>query len=497
MIDDLKYDYKDNGHSNILLKVSEDPNGNPALGFIDGSNTNNDYEYDEFGNMLLDRNKGITSIEYNHLNLPRRINFASGGNIIYIYNAQGVKLQKTVNNPNSTQASTRYRGGFQYDNNTLQFVHTAEGYIKHTINPFSTNPTIGAYHDFDYVYNYTDHLGNIRLSYTLDPATQEIKVMEENHYYPFGLKHTYNLDRRDIGYFDHLLAGTLDPNQDTRRTRMVSNNGYQYKFIGEERQEELGLNWDTFRHRNYDYTIGRFFGVDPITEEYMSISPYQFAHNNPVWKIELEGLEGVETSGQDIVNREPVYMSTSIIISTFNVHSTKPQKSRPGVPMLRMGIGGEVSSSKTVGGGIVTTNGTATAIKANIGLAVCIDGERIEYGLTVGQVSANTNVGGQDLLDGQFTTFSADGSYNMRNGDQQLNIQTFTSEVNMINGEESGENDLIKGLHALGGYIELNFTEMSNNIQDLGSLIMSYLQGLTEDYFNGGNSSGTNINPMN
>ena len=260
-------------------------------GFIDGTNTGNDYEYDEFGNMLLDRNKGITSIEYNHLNLPRRINFASGGNIIYIYNAQGVKLQKTVNNPNSTQASTRYRGGFQYDNNTLQFVHTAEGYIKHTINPFSTNPTIGAYHDFDYVYNYTDHLGNIRLSYTLDPATQEIKVMEENHYYPFGLKHTYNLDRRSIGYFDHLLAGTLDPSQDTRRTRMVNNNGYQYKYNGKEYQDELGLNMYDYGARNYDPAIGRWMNVDPLAEKMRRHSPYNYAFNNPIYFIDPDGMQ--------------------------------------------------------------------------------------------------------------------------------------------------------------------------------------------------------------
>jgi hypothetical protein len=91
-------------------------------GFIDGTNTGDDYQYDEFGNMISDENKGITSIEYNHLNLPRRINFATSGNIIYIYNAQGTKVQKTVNYPNQTQATTRYRGGFQHDNTTLQFV---------------------------------------------------------------------------------------------------------------------------------------------------------------------------------------------------------------------------------------------------------------------------------------------------------------------------------------------------------------------------------------
>jgi RHS repeat-associated protein len=274
-------------------------------GFIDGTNTGDDYEYDEFGNMLLDRNKGITSIEYNHLNLPRRINFASGGNIIYIYNAQGVKLQKTVNNPNSTQASTRYRGGFQYDNTTLQFVHTAEGYIKHTINPFATNPTIGAYHDFDYVYNYTDHLGNIRLSYTLDPATQEIKVMEENHYYPFGLKHTYNLDRRSIGYEEF---EQLNNTQDTRRTRMVSNNGYQYKYNGKEWQDELGLNVTAMDFRQYDPAIGRFYGMDRLSELAYSITPYRFAYNNPVYWSDPTGLleEGIDLGGSSISNMEAV-----------------------------------------------------------------------------------------------------------------------------------------------------------------------------------------------
>lgn len=58
--------------------------------------------------------------------------------------------------------------------------------------------------------------------------------------------------------------------------------------------------------------IGRFFGVDPISEEFFSISTYQFAHNNAIWKIELEGLEGQETSGNDIVNREPVTYITEI-----------------------------------------------------------------------------------------------------------------------------------------------------------------------------------------
>ena len=44
----------------------------------------------------------------------------------------------------------------------------------------------------------------------------------------------------------------------------------------------------------------------------MSISTYQFAHNNPVWKIELEGLEGVPTNGFDQINHEPVTGNTNV-----------------------------------------------------------------------------------------------------------------------------------------------------------------------------------------
>ncbi|WP_308131210.1 hypothetical protein, partial [uncultured Flavobacterium sp.] len=47
---------------------------------------------------------------------------------------------------------------------------------------------------YSYALRYKDHLDNIRLSYAENPqATGTLKVMEENHYYPFGLKHTnYN-----------------------------------------------------------------------------------------------------------------------------------------------------------------------------------------------------------------------------------------------------------------------------------------------------------------
>ncbi|HLN95633.1 MAG TPA: hypothetical protein VK183_08350, partial [Flavobacterium sp.] len=81
-------------------------------------------------------------------------------------------LQKTVFDTNNQETKTDYLGGFQYKDGELAFFTTPEGYVKHTKD------------EFNYVYNYTDHLGNNRLSYTWDPNQQQLEIMEENNYYP-------------------------------------------------------------------------------------------------------------------------------------------------------------------------------------------------------------------------------------------------------------------------------------------------------------------------
>ena len=143
---------------------------------------------------------------------------------------------------------------------------------------------------YSHVFNYTDHLGNIRLRYTSTGLGNGIQKLEENHYYPFGLKHKkYNayqyvfvalneIDGYDLG---------IDPLPESGRDE------YQYKFQGQERQDELSLNWDSFKWRNYDYAIGRFMNIDPLAEEYPHNGTYNFSENRVVDGRELEGLEVV------------------------------------------------------------------------------------------------------------------------------------------------------------------------------------------------------------
>ena len=59
----------------------------------------------------------------------------------------------------------------------------------------------------------------------------------------------------------------------------------------QERQDELGLNWDSFKYRNYDYAIGRFMSVDPLAEKYPYNATYAFQENKLGLGRELEGLE--------------------------------------------------------------------------------------------------------------------------------------------------------------------------------------------------------------
>jgi RHS repeat-associated protein len=271
-IDNLNYSYKTNS-PNQLAKVDDISSpSNSTLGFKNGSNTDDDYSYDANGNMTIDKNKGITTaIKYNHLNLPTEIIFAPATpvkKINYLYSATGEKLQKTVTNGTSITI-TDYLGGFQYIKVgtapvVLQYFPHPEGYV---------NYNTGVY---KHVFNYKDHLDNVRVSYTKDDATGLPVILEQNHYYPFGLKHTnYNTTLLK-------LRGST-PVAATTSVRKYRHRSYEF-------QDELGLNWYDFGMRGYMPDIGRWGGVDMLAETSRRFSPYAYCLNNPVYFIDVDGM---------------------------------------------------------------------------------------------------------------------------------------------------------------------------------------------------------------
>ncbi|WP_447635418.1 DUF6443 domain-containing protein [Flavobacterium microcysteis] len=277
-IDDLTYAYELQNKNR--LKYVEDGTDDPQ-GFKEISSEPTEYFYDANGNMIADLNKGISDIRYNHLNLPTKILFGSETRKIqYLYTSEGKKVRRGISSQDLSEiGSVDYLDGFQYSNGKLQFFSTSEGYVRAT----DVNGTIA----YSYVYNYTDHLGNIRLSYAQDPASPiELKILEENHYYPFGLKHTnYNSDRLVHKEYRGAL-GIKDPGNPQPFIPVLP---YNYKYNGKELQEELGLNLYDYGNRNYDPAIGRFMNMDRFAEKYYHVNPYQYGANNPVVYNDIKG----------------------------------------------------------------------------------------------------------------------------------------------------------------------------------------------------------------
>lgn len=301
-IDDLQYNYDDGNR----LKSVRDYEVSPA-GYND-NHTNagqDDFNYDDYGNLIEDKDKGITAVEYNHLNLPTKITFATGGKIEYFYDATGVKLKKKVTD-GTTITTTEYMDGFQYTNSVLDFFPHTEGYIK-AVPTGIAGPGGPTGFSFKYVFNYTDHLGNIRLKYAQDPSNgNQISILEEDHYYPYGLKHK--------GYSSSHLVFTKDeapePGIVLTPVNPFLGDSYKYKFGGKEYQTEFDINSYDFGARNYDPALGRWMNIDPLAETSRKFSPYAYALDNPIYFIDPDGMEA---GGFANINAETSTASMDVI----------------------------------------------------------------------------------------------------------------------------------------------------------------------------------------
>ena len=104
-------------------------------------------------------------------------------------------------------------------------------------------------------------------------------VIQSDDYYPFGLRY----------------------NSYSRENSLINKSKL---FQGQEHVDDLGLNWDSFKWRNYMPEIGRFFNIDPLSDKYLYNSPYAFSENHVTSHVELEGLEMVDIK-QDATKKEP------------------------------------------------------------------------------------------------------------------------------------------------------------------------------------------------
>ena len=110
-------------------------------------------------------------------------------------------------------------------------------------------------------------------------------VIQSQDYYPFGL--AFNSFQRENGIKQ------------------------KFKFQGQEHIDDLDLGWDSFKWRNHQPDIGRFFSIDPLAVKYVYNSPYSFSENHVVAHVEFEGLEKVSIQ-QSLNNNYRFYNAYNI-----------------------------------------------------------------------------------------------------------------------------------------------------------------------------------------
>ncbi|WP_412850843.1 DUF6443 domain-containing protein [Chryseobacterium sp. PMSZPI] len=317
LIDNLNYTYT----GNKLTNVTDSTGNSSGYEGYGGGNV----AYDANGNMTSISGKGINQIGYNILNLPSTVNMMVDYpfDMEYLYRADGTKLKKKSTSTiagyqtvTTTIENSDYLDGFQYLNKTssssggsseltgAKFAYELQAFSLDPIiigpldppfgggglNPIPIDPiiknphhpelqffpTAEGFYDYQrkqYIYQYKDHLGNIRVSFGRNNNTGLLEITDSNDFYPFGMNHL----KTGNAYF-----GT---------------GKYQnYKYQGQELQE---TGWYSFKWRNYMPDVGRFFNIDPLSEKYAYQSHYNFSENRVIDARELEGLEAIPVNGNE------------------------------------------------------------------------------------------------------------------------------------------------------------------------------------------------------
>jgi len=119
-----------------------------------------------------------------------------------------------------------------------------------------------------YKYYIKDHLGSTRATVNASGTVQDYY-----DYYPFGM---------------------------IQRSGQLS---FGARFTFTAKELDSGTNWYYFGKRYYDPAIGRFLSPDRFADMYPSLSPYQYAANNPLRFIDVNGDSLILTGSQEDINK--------------------------------------------------------------------------------------------------------------------------------------------------------------------------------------------------
>ena len=217
-----------------------------SLSYAYTGNRRNAYSYDLNGNVTSDATNSLQS-SYNLINLPAQIKSGSTVKANYSYLSDGTKTKAL----NASSVGYDYAGTFTYSHasngsKTLESVAFGGGRIRKSGSTYAVD------------YHITDHLGSVRAIVNASGS-----VVEQNDYYPFGNRHPNGL------------------------TTLAAN---RWRFSGKEEQDSaFGIAYSDFGARFYDRSAA-WTAIDPFAEKYYSVSQYVYCKNNPVNRVDPNGM---------------------------------------------------------------------------------------------------------------------------------------------------------------------------------------------------------------
>ena len=378
LIDNLSYDY----NGNQLTKVDDTVSGPYYAGafhFVDGTKEATEYSYDANGNMVKDKNKGISSISYDINNLPQKILYNDGRKASYVYDAEENKhsVQYTLTAMTNTlpqmpvmqsadaasanavngQKVINYCGNIIYDGDETIVLNDV-GYAKYDKGG-----------NLSFHYYLKDHLGDNRVVVNESGAIEQI-----NDYYPTGA-----------------LMGS-STNGDVQR----------YKYNGKELDRMNGLDWHDYGARNYDAALGIWRSQDNLQEIHPDIGSYLYVYNNPMRMADPDGQDGRDRTIGRIIGAvtnvipftgglRDTYTPTDPEDYNYSLRQSDETASRLGLSFTNWG------GIATVFGSAVAAAGT-TAIMVTAGTSATVAAPITVIGKTITKAGLATSTAGYVMM---------------------------------------------------------------------------------------------------
>ena len=281
-----------------------------------GTSFTSAYLYDGNGNMTLDGNQTVR-LSYNINNLVHSAKkIAAGQNpspqqdeltATYSYFADGTKYSIKDTDGNSriymgpfTLARKEYTDATTGDISALTILESADAIGSDARFAFTATPQTISGTDTTYTIAYEtlylikDHLGSVRVI-----TDSQGNALERNDYYPYGLATNLGRNypvladkyrvRMPTSFADFSQNGNAYPTVSSPAGKMLP---YRLLYNGKELQLSAQTRLIDYGARQYDPTIARWNGMDPMAEKNRSFSSFAYTINNPIRYYDIEGEDG-------------------------------------------------------------------------------------------------------------------------------------------------------------------------------------------------------------